>query len=64
MDIDQIPSSQSTQKIIQAMQTCEKYNSTAEMQVHTNLISGYPRNLQDVKEYMSKVLFQYYNFTN
>ena len=30
MDIDQIPSSQSTQKIIQAMQNCEKYNSTAD----------------------------------
>ena len=57
-DIANIPSSQVTQYLISAMQACEKYNSTSNYQIHTNLISGYPRHLEDIKDFMKKVKFK------
>ena len=41
--------------IIGAMQSCEKYDDTSNESFHANLISGYPRDMDDMKDYMSKV---------
>ena len=50
-----IPTSKATESIISAMQTCEKYNSASNGPFHANFISGYPRNLRDIEDYMAKV---------
>ena len=55
-NIRNIPTSKATQMIIGAMQSCEKYDDTSNESFHANLISGYPRDMDDMKDYMSKVL--------
>ena len=50
-----IPTSKATQMIIGAMQYCEKYNATSNESFNANFISGYPRNLNDIEDYMKKV---------
>ena len=52
MDIMSIPTSKATQLIIGALQACE---NTSESSFNAILISGYPRNVNDIKEYMEKV---------
>ena len=52
MDIMSIPTSKATQLIIAALQTCE---STSKEPSKTIIISGYPRNLDDIEDYMEKV---------
>ena len=54
-NIRSIPTSKATQMIIGAMQSCEKYDDTSNESFHANLISGYPRDMDDMKDYMSKV---------
>ena len=50
-----IPTAKATQYVISAMQTCEKYNTESNDHIHANFISGYPRNLHDIQDYMTKV---------
>lgn len=54
-NVRNIPTSKATQMIIGAMQSCEKYDDTSNEAFHANLISGYPRDMSDMKDYMSKV---------
>ena len=55
-NVRNIPTPKATQMIIGAMQSCEKYDDTSNEAFHANLISGYPRDMSDMKDYMSKVL--------
>ena len=51
-----IPTSRATQLIIGAMQSCENYSDTISNNTfRANLISGYPRSLNDIEDYMTKV---------
>ena len=43
--------------IIGAMQSCETYDDTSNETFHANLISGYPRDMDDMKDYTSRVMF-------
>ena len=52
MDIMSISTSKATQLIIGALQTCE---STSKESFNAIFISGYPRNLNDIEDYMEKV---------
>ena len=47
--------------IIGAMQSCETYDDTSNETFHANLISGYPRDMNDMKEYNSRVISLDYN---
>ena len=56
-DIMNVPTSKSTQLIIGAMQSCENYDGTSRESFTANLISGYPRTIEDIEDYMAKVSF-------
>ena len=50
-----VPTFKATQAVISALQTCEKYTISSQNPVHANFISGYPRNLDDIEDYMERV---------
>ena len=55
-NIRNITTAKATQMIIGAMQSCETYDDTSNETFHANLISGYPRDMNDMKEYNSRVI--------
>ena len=60
-NIRNITTAKATQMIIGAMQSCETYDDTSNETFHANLISGYPRDMNDMKEYNSRVISLDYN---
>ena len=54
-DIMEIPTNKVTQMIIRAMQSCEKINGPSDESFQANLLSGYPRCKNDIRDYIAKV---------